>query len=201
MAGLTEKDFGPDPLPEFGRWFDYARANSGQANPNAMTLCTVGAGGEPQGRIVLLKGWAADGFCFYSSAGSEKGQALAVHPYAELVFHWDGLRRQVRVRGSVERLSAEQAQAYFMTRPRGSRLATWASDQSQPVASREAMEARYAEIERRFEGQEVPAPPHWQGFRLVPSRMEFWQEGQFRFHDRFVYLREGAAWRFSRLNP
>jgi pyridoxamine 5'-phosphate oxidase len=201
MAGLSEKDFGPDPMPEFGRWFDHALAHSAQANPNAMTLCTVGADGHAQGRIVLLKGWGPEGLCFYSNGGSEKGQALAAHPQAELVFHWDALRRQLRLRGPVERLSAEEAQAYFMTRPRGSRLATWASEQSQPVASREVMEARYAEVEKRFEGQEVLAPPHWQGFRLRPARIEFWQEGQFRFHDRFVYLKEGAAWRFSRLNP
>jgi pyridoxamine 5'-phosphate oxidase len=201
MAGLTEKDFGPDPLPEFGRWFDDAQVRSGQRNPNAMTLCTVGADGWPQGRIVLLKSWGPEGFCFYTNSRSEKGQALAAHPRAELVFHWDKIGRQLRVKGLVEALSREQTQAYFSTRPLGSQLAAWASEQSQPVASREAMEERYAREEARFKGRSVEAPPHWWGYRLSPQRFEFWQEGEFRFHERFSYVKEGAAWRFSRLNP
>jgi pyridoxamine 5'-phosphate oxidase len=201
MPSLSEQDFGPEPLAEFGRWLQDAEARSGQPNPNAMTLCTVGADGWPQGRIVLLKGWDAQGLCFYSSRLSEKGRALAAHPQAELVFHWDKLGRQVRARGTVGLLSAAETQAYFATRPRGSRLAAWASDQSQPVASREAMQARFSGFEQRFEGQEVGPPEHWQGYRLQPLRLEFWQEGAFRFHDRFVYLKEAGAWRFSRLYP
>jgi pyridoxamine 5'-phosphate oxidase len=151
--------------------------------------------------MVLLKGWGPEGFRFFSNSHSEKGQALAAHPRAELVFHWDALRRQLRLRGPVEPLSHAEAQAYFATRSRGSRLAAWASEQSQPVANREAMEARYAQEEKRFEGKDVPAPEHWWGYRLLPQRIEFWQEGRDRFHDRFVYLKEGQAWRFSRLNP
>ncbi len=201
MSALSEKDFGPEPMPEFGRWFKDAQERSGQANPNAITLCTVGADGWPQGRIVLLKGWDAEGLCFYTNSRSEKGQALAAHPRAELVFHWDSLGRQVRVRGEVRPLTPLQTLAYFLTRPRGSRLAAWASRQSESVESREAMEARLAEEEARFLGKEVGMPPHWWGYRLLPWRMEFWQEGQHRFHDRFVYVKEGGAWRFTRLNP
>lgn len=188
-------------MVELGRWLEDARARSGQRNPNAMTLCTVGADGWPQGRIVLLKGYDAGGLCFYSNSRSEKGQALAAHPRAELVFHWDALGRQLRVRGSVQPLSAAETLAYFVTRPRGSRLAAWASEQSQPVESREAMEARLTEVEARFKAGEVEPPPHWWGYRLRPWRLEFWQEGAFRFHDRFVYTREGEAWRFTRLQP
>lgn len=201
MAGLDEKDFGPDPLLEFGRWSDDAKARSGQPNPNAMTLCTVGADGWPQGRIVLLKGLGPDGFRFFTNSRSEKGRALAVNPRAELVFHWDKLGRQVRVRGPVTPLDPSATLEYFMTRPRGSRLAAWASEQSQPVASRAAMERRFHEEEARFEGEEVANPPHWWGYRLEPQRVEFWQEGEFRFHDRFVYTLDGGAWAFTRLNP
>lgn len=199
--GLTEKDFGPDPLAEFGRWVEDAKARSGQPNPNAMALCTVGADGWPQGRIVLLKGWDPQGLLFYTNSQSEKGRALQAHPKAEAVFHWDALGRQLRVRGEVQPLSSAETLAYFMTRPRGSRLAAWASRQSEPVESREAMEARLAEQEARFKDGEVEPPPHWWGYRLRPWRLEFWQEGAFRFHDRFVYVREGEGWRFSRLQP
>jgi pyridoxamine 5'-phosphate oxidase len=199
--GLSEKDFGPDPLIEFSRWLDKAVKEAGQPNPNAMTLCTVGEDGWPQGRIVLLKGHDAAGFVFYTNSRSEKGQALAAHPRAELVFHWDKLGRQVRARGEVQPLSAAETLAYFVSRPRGSRLAAWASQQSQAVESREAMEARLAEQERRFTDKEVEPPPHWWGYRLRPWRVEFWQEGAFRFHDRFAYTRDGAAWKFTRLYP
>jgi len=199
--GLSEKDFGPDPLIEFSRWLDKAVKEAGQPNPNAMTLCTVGEDGWPQGRIVLLKGHDAAGFVFYTNSRSEKGQALAAHPRAELVFHWDKLGRQVRARGEVQPLSAAETLAYFVSRPRGSRLAAWASQQSQAVESREAMEARLVEQERRFTDKEVEPPPHWWGYRLRPWRVEFWQEGAFRFHDRFAYTRDGAAWKFTRLYP
>lgn len=199
--GLGEKDFGPQPMPEFDRWLGQAMRESGQPNPNAMTLCTVGADGWPQGRIVLLKGHGAAGFVFYTNSRSEKGQALTAHPRAELVFHWDKLGRQVRARGEVQPLSASETLAYFVSRPRGSRLAAWASRQSQAVESREAMEARLAEQERRFADKEVEPPPHWWGYRLKPWRVEFWQEGAFRFHDRFAYTRDGEAWAFTRLYP
>jgi pyridoxamine 5'-phosphate oxidase len=200
--GLSEKDFGPDPAPEFSRWIEHAKAHAEQPNPNAMALCTVGADGWPQGRIVLLKGWDARGLVFYTNSHSEKGRALAAHPRAEALFHWDKLGRQLRVRGAVAPLSAAESAAYFLTRPRGSRLAAWASRQSEPVASRAAMEAQLAEQEQRFKDGEVSTPPHWWGYRLSPWRYEFWQEGAFRFHDRFVYTREDdGPWAFSRLQP
>jgi pyridoxamine 5'-phosphate oxidase len=199
--GLSEKDFGPEPMAEFGRWFKDAEARAGQRHPNAMTLSTVGADGWPQGRIVLLKGWDEQGLVFYTNSRSEKGRALAAHPRAELVFHWDALGRQVRARGAVAPLTSAETLAYFLTRPRGSRLAAWASQQSEAVASREAMEQKLAEEEARFEGKEVEPPPHWWGFRLTPWRMEFWQEGTFRFHDRFVYQNLEGAWTFTRLQP
>lgn len=202
MGGLTEKDFGPEPMAEFERWFQVALETSGQRNPNAMTLCTVSAEGWPLGRIVLLKGHDERGFCFFGNSRSEKGRSLAANPRAELVFHWDALGRQVRVRGAVERLDDAATDAYFATRPRGSQLAAWASQQSEPVASRQTMEERYAKEEARFEVQEVKRPPHWWGYRLKPQRVEFWQEGASRFHDRFVYtLGTGQAWSFTRLNP
>jgi len=200
-VGLSEKDLGPDPMAALGRWVKEAEAAGLQPNPNAMTLCTVGPDGWPQGRIVLLKGWDAQGLLFYTNSHSEKGRALAAHPRAEAVFHWDGMRRQVRARGEVRPLEAAETLAYFLSRPRGSRLAAWASSQSEPVESREAMDARLAAEEERFKGQEVGLPPHWWGYRLSPWRIEFWQEGAFRFHDRIVYLREGGAWRGGRLQP
>ena len=201
-AGLTEKDFNPDPFAEFALWFKEGVDRSGKPNPNAMTLCTVGSDGWPQGRIVLLKGWDREGFRFFTNSHSEKGHALAAHPQAELVFHWDSLGRQLRIRGAVSRLSDADTEEYFSSRPRGSRLAAWASQQSEPVASREAMEAQLAEMEKRFEGQAVvPHPPHWWGYRVAPQRIEFWQEGPFRFHDRFVYTMADGQWSFTRLNP
>ena len=199
--GLSEKDFGPEPMPEFTRWLDKAVRESGQPNPNAMVIATVGEDGWPQGRVVLLKGHDQQGFVFYTNSRSEKGRALAAHPRAELVFHWDKLGRQVRARGEVQPLKPAETLAYFISRPRGSNLAAWASQQSQPVEDREAMEARLAEQERRFADQELEPPPHWWGYRLSPWRVEFWQEGAFRFHDRFAYTREGAGWAFTRLYP
>jgi pyridoxamine 5'-phosphate oxidase len=198
---LSEKDFGAEPMPEFGKWLADAEQRAGQRHPNAMTLCTVGADGWPQGRIVLLKGWDAQGLVFYTNSRSEKGQALAAHAQGELVFHWDALGRQIRARGAVKPLSSAETLAYFLTRPRGSRLAAWASQQSEAVASREAMEQELAAVEARFDGKEVEPPPHWWGFRLTPWRMEFWQEGAFRFHDRFVYQNLEGTWKFNRLQP
>lgn len=189
-------------MAEFERWFQVALKESAQRNPNAMTLCTVSADGQPQGRIVLLKGHDPEGFRFFSNSRSEKGRSLAVNAKAELVFHWDVLGRQVRARGPVERLDDAATDAYFASRPRGSQLAAWASQQSEPVASRESMEERYAKEEARFEVQDVKRPPHWWGYRLRPERVEFWQEGASRFHDRFAYTADkDGHWSFTRLNP
>jgi pyridoxamine 5'-phosphate oxidase len=199
--GLKETDLGKDPFTAFGRWMKDAERDAKQPNVNALTLCTVGPDGWPQGRIVLLKGWNTEGFVFYTNSHSEKGRALAARPRAEAVFHWDQMGRQLRVRGEVRPLSAAETLAYFLTRPRGSRLAAWASSQSEVAESREAMETRLAEEEARFKDKEVELPPHWWGYRIVPWRIEFWQEGAFRFHDRLVYTREGADWKLERLYP
>jgi pyridoxamine 5'-phosphate oxidase len=200
-VGLKEKDLGAEPFAPFGRWIKEAEQGAGQPNPNAMTLCTAGADGWPQGRIVLLKGWDERGIVFYTNSHSEKGRALAAHPRAEAVFHWDKLGRQIRLRGEVRPLEAAETLAYFLSRPRGSRIAAWASSQSEAVESREAMEARLAQEEKRFEGREVELPPHWWGYRLSPWRVEFWQEGAFRFHDRLVFTRTDARWTLERLYP
>ncbi|HTA17588.1 MAG TPA: pyridoxal 5'-phosphate synthase, partial [bacterium] len=136
-----------------------------------------------------------------TNSRSEKGRALEAHPFAEAVFHWDSLHRQLRVRGGITHLDASDTRAYFHSRPRGSQLAAWASDQSEAAASREAMDRRFAEVEARFKDMEVELPPHWMGYRLGPSRMEFWQEGDFRFHDRIVYVRSDSGWACERLYP
>lgn len=198
---LEAQDLGADPLAAFGRWIDEAKAKSGQANPDAMTLCTLGEDGWPQGRVVLLKGWDARGLRFFTNSRSEKGRALAAHPRAEAVFHWDGMGRQLRVRGDVVPLEPAETLEYFLRRPRGSRLAAWASSQSEVVESRRAMDAKLAEAEARFLGLEVSRPSHWWGYCLSPRRIEFWQEGAFRFHDRIVYLKSESGWKVERLYP
>ncbi len=200
-VGLRKRDLGPDPIAALKNWLDEAARGSGLPHPEAMTLCTVGADGWPQGRIVLLKGVDARGLRFFTNSRSEKGRALERNPRAEAVFHWDPLKRHVRGRGSFRPLSDAEANAYFMSRILGSRLAAWASRQSEPVADRAALEARLAAVEKEFEGKEVPRPPHWWGYLIAPERIEFWQEGLFRFHDRFVYRLGADGWTLERLNP
>ncbi|MGH7442198.1 MAG: pyridoxamine 5'-phosphate oxidase [bacterium] len=199
--GLEPRDLGPEPLAPFGAWLEHARVASGRANPNAMTLCTVGPDGQPQGRIVLLKGWSRKGLRFFTNSGSEKGRALAAHPRAEVVFHWDSLHRQLRVRGSVAVLDADETKDYFLSRARDSRLAAWASDQSRSVVDRAEMERRFAQAEERFQGQEVGPPPAWWGYLLRPERFEFWEEAASRFHDRVVYTAAPSGWTVERLFP
>lgn len=199
--GLEAADLGPEPWAPFTAWQRDAALSSGQRNPNAMTLCTVGPDGTPQGRVVLLKGWDERGLRFYTNRESEKGRALAGRARAEAVFHWDALGRQLRVRGGVDPQDREETAAYFHSRPRASRLAAWASEQSRPVSGREEMERRLAEAEARFSGRDVDVPPAWCGYRLKPDRFEFWQEGAARFHDRIVYTAADGAWTAGRLFP
>jgi pyridoxamine 5'-phosphate oxidase len=208
-AGQEDADFtlARDPFALFDAWFQEA-VKSEPNDPNGMALATVDASGLPSVRMVLLKGVdAADvpgrGFLFYTNSESAKGRELAANPQAGLLFHWKSLRRQVRVRGSVLQVSGEEADAYFATRARLSRIGAWASDQSRPLESRFALEKRVALLTAKFGISEVPRPPHWTGFRVTPLEIEFWQDKPFRLHDRLVFRRDDAAaqWTITRLYP
>jgi pyridoxamine 5'-phosphate oxidase len=190
-----------DPIALFDEWL--LQAGETETNdPNAMSLATVGADGQPDVRIVLLKGLSEAGFAFYTNSESAKGVQLAETPKAALCFHWKGLRRQVRVRGDVVKVDAEDADAYFANRARGSRLSAWASDQSRPVEDRDALIACMDAAEARFEGQDVPRPSHWFGYRIVPVAIEFWQDGAFRLHDRILFTKTAEGdWSKTRLYP
>jgi pyridoxamine 5'-phosphate oxidase len=190
-----------DPFALFDDWFAEAR-ESEPNDPEAMALATADTAGDPTVRMVLLKVHGPAGFTFYTNLGSEKGQQLQENPSAALLFHWKSLRRQVRIEGEVERVSDEEADAYFATRSRDSQLGAWASDQSRPLDSRAQFEARYEEMKQRFDGAEVPRPPYWGGFRLVPRIFEFWQDRAHRLHERRVFLaQDGGAWDQGLLYP
>ena len=188
-----------DPIEQFAQWLEEAEVVVPLAE--AMTLATVDADGAPDARMVLLKGFGPDGFRFHTNYGSAKGRQLEAAGRAALILYWRELDRQVRVRGTVRRLSDQDSDAYFATRPRDSQLAAWASAQSEPIGSREELEARFREVEAAYEGREVPLPPHWGGFRLVPESYEFWEHRDNRLHDRFRYRRTGEAWLIERLSP
>lgn len=201
-APLTAEVLGNDPIAAFAVWLREAELESGMRNPNAVCLSTIGEGGVPQGRMVLLKGVDERGFAFFTNYESAKGRALEAVPKAALTFHWDALGRQVRVTGGVERTSAEESDAYFRSRPLGSRIGAWASHQSQPVQSRDELEAGVARIRERYVGLEIPRPPHWGGFLLRPTAIEFWQEGADRLHDRILFeWAQDGGWRTRRLSP
>ena len=169
--------------------------------PNAMTLATVSADGRPSARVVLLKGFDERGFVFYTNLESRKGRELAANPYAALCFHWMPLEQQVRVEGRIEKVSDAEADAYFATRPRGAQIGAWASKQSRTLATREELEARVKAVEEKFAGRDVPRPPFWSGFRVIPERLEFWQSRQSRLHDRTVYSKQGNKWIIEKLYP
>jgi pyridoxamine 5'-phosphate oxidase len=195
------RDLHADPLVQFQRWYAEAGA-AGLELPEAMTLATAAAEGRPSARTVLLKGVDERGFLFFTNYESRKGRELADNPFGALVFHWpQEPRRQVTAAGSVKRLPEEESEAYFRTRPLGSRLGAWASRQTQPISRREELEQAFAEAETRF-GADPPLPPWWGGYVLVPDCVEFWQNRPNRLHDRFRYLREAdAGWRLERLSP
>jgi pyridoxamine 5'-phosphate oxidase len=195
-----EENFHPDPIVQFRRWFEEVEA-AGIAEANAMVLATASPNAEPSARTVLLKEADERGFVFYTNYESRKGKELELNPRASLVFFWKELQRQVRVEGTVERLPREESALYFATRPRESQLGAWASFQSRVLADRRTLMDRYAEMERRFRGMEIPLPDHWGGFRLVPRQMEFWIGRSGRLHDRFRYTRTGDRWRIDRLYP
>ncbi len=199
-AGLREADLAADPTVQFRRWFDEALA-AGLHEPNAMTVATAGRDGRPSARVVLLKGFDERGFVFYTNQEGRKGREIAENPYCALLFYWGELERQVRIEGRASPVPGEESDAYYESRPRGSRLGAWASAQSHEVADRGALEERLRSLEAEYEGREVPRPPFWGGYRVEPEAFEFWQGRENRLHDRLVYRRAHEGWGVVRLQP
>lgn len=201
LGSLRRQDLLPDPIAQFRVWFDAALA-AGLTEPNAMTLSTVTPDGKPSARIVLLKGVDERGFSFFTNYGSRKGRELAANPNAALTFLWKEMERQVRVEGTVSKVSAEESESYFRTRPRNSRLGAWGSNQSEVIANREVLEKNMADFQARYPGDDVPLPPNWGGYIVKPLAIEFWQGQRSRLHDRLVYRRQpDDSWLVERLAP
>lgn len=200
LGALSEGDLPADPVELFGAWMEHA-VRSGELEPNAVALATVGADGQPRARFVLLKDAREEGFVFFTNYESRKGRDLAEVPRASLAFWWPMVERQVRVDGRVSRLSGEESDAYFRSRPRGSQLSARAAHQSEPVGSREELISAVERLEREFPAGDVPRPDYWGGYLLEPERLEFWQGREDRLHDRFEYRRGGGAWSWRRLAP
>lgn len=200
---LLESDVAADAIDQFSRWFDEAK-QAGLREPNAMTLATADASGAPAARIVLLKDFDRRGFSFYTNYESRKARELAANPRASLVFFWEQIERQVRIDGTVEKVSREESQAYFDIRPRNARVGAWASQQSATLASRDELESREKQLNTQFRaqfGDAVPLPDHWGGYRVIPTAIEFWQGRPSRLHDRLRYTRVDGVWKIERLSP
>lgn len=201
QSGLSEADADPNPFGQFQKWFDQALAAQ-LLEPNGMTLATIAPDGKPRARIVLLKNFDERGFVFYTNYESHKGQELTQTPWAALVFWWTELERQVRIEGRVEKVSDAESDAYFHSRPVGSQLGAWASEQSQVVSSREVLDRRLQELKEKYQDRDIPRPPHWGGYRVIPTAIEFWQGRPNRLHDRLQYQRlEDGTWGIERLSP
>ncbi|MFQ3634009.1 pyridoxamine 5'-phosphate oxidase [Roseiflexus sp.] len=198
--GLSETDVDPDPLRQFQCWFDQAVAAE-LIEPNAMTLATATPDGRPSARMVLLKGVDNGGFVFFTNYESRKGVELAANPWAALVFYWPELERQIRIEGRVERITPEESDVYFASRPNGSRIGAWASRQSSVIGSRAELEQRVAELEQFYADRDIPRPTYWGGFRVIPDVIEFWQGRPNRLHDRLRYRRNNSQWIIERLSP
>ena len=199
-AGLSESDVDPDPVEQFRRWFDEA-LEADLHEPNAMTVATAAPDGRPSARVVLLKVFDERGFVFYTNYEGRKGRELEENPRAALLFYWGELERQVRIEGTVSRTSEGESDAYYASRPRGSRLGAWASEQSRAVEGREVLEGRARDLEVEYEGREVPRPAFWGGYRVEPEVVEFWQGRESRLHDRISYRRGDGGWEIERLQP
>jgi len=199
-TGLKEADLTPDPVVLFDRWFTFAR-RACIYWPNSTAVATADAHGHPSVRMVLLKSYDQSGFVFYTNYESQKGRELAVNPQASMVIYWNDLLRQVRMTGRVEQTTREESETYFHSRPRGSQIGAWASNQDSTVDSRNELMEKYEKYEREFSGKPVPLPPYWGGYRLIPDEIEFWQGRTYRLHDRFRYSKKDGKWSWVRLSP
>jgi pyridoxamine 5'-phosphate oxidase len=203
MAGykhLSEKSVDPDPFLQFEKWYS-ERLGSCIENPNAFSLATSSKDGSVSVRTVLLKEYDHEGFVFFTNYLSKKGKQLSENPKTAMLFYWPEKGRQIRIEGIAERISLEESGRYFSSRPRESRIGAWASEQSSPIPGKEYIDRRFAEFKDKFKGKNIPLPPYWGGFRIVPSWFEFWQEGKHRLHDRITYNMSGTGWIIKRLAP